>query len=244
MTSSIRNLNREYQEYFLDHADQVTGDLGILKGYLMDHNCTFKGEAMPTLLKPNFISKKQSILLKEGVEMMSRALTKFIGLYLRDDRVKEIMGFSDKEEDLFRIDPGYSNPLVISRLDAFLAGYSIKFLEFNCDSPAGIAYADVLEEGFKQLFEGYPFLQKYHIDYARRQDMLLASLLNSYAEFRSSKPHMPEKPVIAIVDWTDVSTYSEFVLHQKHFGSRGIETVIAAPRDFSIRDGKATVHGH
>jgi len=86
--------------------------------------------------------------------------------------VKEIMGFSDREDDLFRIDPGYSNPLVVSRLDAFLTGDSLKFLEFNCDSPAGIAYSDILEDGFRTLFNSYPFLEKYRIQFARRQPKL------------------------------------------------------------------------
>ncbi len=243
MISSIRALNREYKEYFLEQDELVKGHLKFLEGFLIENNCTFKGIAMPTLLKPNFISPGQSELLMRGVELMSRALTKFIALYYTDNRVKEIMGFTEREMELFRIEPGYSNPLVVSRLDAFLANKSLKFLEFNCDSPAGIAYADILEEGFRELFRSYPFLEKYQIHYARRQDILLKSLLECYREFRVSHRNLPEKPVIAIVDWSDVSTYSEFELHQKYFNSFGLETVIASPRDFVIRNGKAIAGG-
>ena len=227
----------------MGHTDQVKTDLERLEKYLTDHRCTFRGVPMPTLIKPNFISREQSVLLHNSVEVMSRALTKVISAYLEDGRIREIMGFSDKEDELFRIDPGYSNPLVISRLDAFLDGNSLKYLEFNCDSPAGIAYADVMEDGFRELFREYPFLESYRIDYARRQDMLLSSLLTCYHEFRASRKSMPEKPVIAIVDWDDVSTYSEFELHQAHFLSRGLDTIIAAPQDFTVRNGKAFVRG-
>jgi hypothetical protein len=174
---------------------------------------------------------------------MSRALNKFIRLYMENEQVRSIMKFSDRENELFRIEPGYGVPLVISRLDAFLNGYSLKFLEFNCDSPAGIAYADVMDDGFRELFNEYPFLQDWNITFTRRQDILLDSLLSCYAEFRSRRPSLPEKPVIAIVDWDDVSTHSEFDLHEKHFRENGLETLICSPMKFTIRNGRAHALG-
>jgi hypothetical protein len=240
---SISELNREYMEYFLSREDRLKVHTEQLMSFLMEKSCTFGGVAMPTLLKPNFITPRQSLLLKDSVELMSKALTKFIGLYLKNSQVREIMGFSEIEDQLFRIDPGYSNPLVVSRLDAFMTGDSLKFLEFNCDSPAGIAYSDVLEEGFKMLFRDFDFLKKYHIRYTRRQDMLLACLLGCYGEFRSTHPNLPEKPVIAIIDWADVVTLSEFELHRRYFADHGIRAVIATPEDFSIRNGRALAAG-
>jgi uncharacterized circularly permuted ATP-grasp superfamily protein len=243
MTTSILLLNQLYQDYFLKNIGQAKEHNMFLERYLVEHNCTFKGAAMPTLLKPNFISQRQTTLLKDCVERMGRALTKFIALYLSENQVREIMGFSEKEHELFCIEPGYSNPLVVSRLDAFLNGYSIKFLEFNCDSPAGIAYSDIQERGFRELFRMYPFLKKYCIEYMDRQQILLSSLLDCYAEFRTNHKQLPEKPVVAIVDWANVSTYSEFELHQKYFREKGIETIIATPQEFSIRNGKALAGG-
>ncbi|HDS08145.1 MAG TPA: hypothetical protein ENO05_11025 [Bacteroides sp.] len=243
MADSIQQLNREYREYFLKNRTSPEEHMSFLQMFLVERGCTFGGEAMPTLLKPNFISSRQSALLKSHVERMSRALNKFIGLYLSDDRVRGIMGFSEKENRLFRIEPGYRNPLVISRLDAFLNGESLKFLEFNCDSPAGIAYADVLEEGFQVIFRKYPFLNGYRIRYARRQGRLLESLLQCYREFREIQRQFPEKPVVAIVDWADVSTRSEFELHRQHFTEHGIETIIATPQDFEIKRGRAVAGG-
>ena len=45
--------------------------------------------------------------------------------------------------------------------------------------------------------------------------------------------------MIVIVDWADVSTYSEFELHEKHFRANGYETLICSPQEFSIKNGKA-----
>ena len=41
----------------------------------------------------------------------------------------------------------------ICRLDAFLQGYEVRFLEFNADSPAGIGYTDILYEGLRTTID-------------------------------------------------------------------------------------------
>ena len=240
---SIRTLNESYRKHFLERSSHIIADYQRLCAFLVEQNCTFRGEPMPTLLKPNFISPGQQNLLVRSVELMGRILTRFISLYLSNAEVREIMGFSEREEALFRIDPGYQNPLVISRLDAFLSGNNLRFLEFNCDSPAGIAYADIQEEGFRKLFENYGFLNNYRIAFMIRQEILLASLLDCYREFRGTHRKMPETPVVAIVDWKGVSTYSEFELHRNYFRNKGIKTVIASPQDFVIRSGKVYATG-
>jgi uncharacterized circularly permuted ATP-grasp superfamily protein len=239
---NISSLNSTYLFQLEKHRIDPDRQLRLLNQFLLKHNCTFSGKPMPTLLKPNFVSKKQLQKLKLTVEVMSSALDKFIDLYMEDEEVRNIMKFSAPENELFRIEPGYQKPVVISRLDAFLNEYSVKFLEFNCDSPAGIAYADVLEEGFSEMFREFPLFESWNITYTRRQDLLLKSLLLCYAEYRSGIRSMPEKPVIAIVDWKEVSTYSEFELLEKHFTGKGYKTVICSPQQFSIKNGRAMVH--
>jgi hypothetical protein len=237
----ISTLNSAYLFDLEKHRIDPGSQLDALNRFLLDHNCTFSGKPMPTLLKPNFVTSPQLSVLKQSVEVMSRALDKFIDLYMRNEEVRQIMKFSVPENDLFSIEPGYQKPLVISRLDAFLNGSVVQFLEFNCDSPAGIAYADILEEGFRELFREYPLFDNWKITYTLRQDLLLKSLLHCYAEFRSRARHMPAKPVMAIVDWEGVSTYSEFELHREHFNGKGYRTLICSPQQFSIKNGRALV---
>ncbi len=241
MLEAIRTLNRSYLDHLEKSPEAAATQLERLRHYLVHRGCTFREVAMPTLLKPNFISPRQTRKLAQTVETMSRILDKFVRFYLMNEGVRRLMKFSELENELFFIEPGYKIPLVISRLDAFQNEYSIKFLEFNCDSPAGIAYSDVLEEGFHEIFQGFPFLRAWKIRSLRRQELLLGSLLECYRQFRSRTAGHPLKPRIVIVDWKDVSTYSEFRLHEKHFRGEGYETIIASPQDFRIEDGKAMV---
>jgi len=238
MLDPIANLNLSFLNHLDKNKTNAIRQFAFLNTYLVTNRCTFGGQPMPCLLKPNFVSRKQTQALTYAVEKISTALLKFINLYLGNDEVKELMSFSNKEDKLFRIDPGYHIPLVISRLDAFLQDYSIKFLEFNCDSPAGHAYSDVMEDGFKKLFHEYDFLDQWEIEYFKRQDRLLNALLTCYNEFRNHSTRFPSKPVIAIVDWDDVSTLSEFYMLQKYFGDKGIKTVVSSPLDIQIKHGK------
>ncbi|HEY8602122.1 MAG TPA: hypothetical protein VIL85_27095, partial [Thermomicrobiales bacterium] len=47
-----------------------------------------------------------------------------------------------------------------------------------------------------------------------------------------------ERPRIAILDWREVPTYSEFVLFQDYFTSQGYECQIVDPREVEYRGGK------
>ncbi len=63
---------------------------------------------------------------------------------------------------------------------------------------------------------------------------MLSALVQAYREFGGKK----EKPGIAIVDWKDVSTVSEFLILQKYFESEGHPTVIVDPHELEY-DGRA-----
>ena len=120
MLDPIVNLNQSYLNHLADREKRSSKQLELLNKFLIDNNCTFRGEPMPLLLKPNFLSYKQSQAVSYAVEKISGALSKFIRLYLHSPAVQHIMKFSDKENYLFSFDHGYTNPLVISRLDGFL----------------------------------------------------------------------------------------------------------------------------
>ena len=239
----MANLNLNYLIELLKDSKNAEHEFNKLNDFLTTRNCTFSGKAMPTLLKPNFISPKQTISLQQVVSLISSILNKFIGFYLKNKQVQNLLNFSPQEQQLFSIEPGYSIPLVISRLDAFMEDYSIKFLEFNCDSPAGTAYSDVLEQGFMNFLDKYAFLDYWKIKYFNRQEKLLNALITCYNEFKGSSSRSSHKPTIAIVDWDDVSTVSEFVLLKEFFEAKEYPTIISSPQKLKIVNSVLTADG-
>ena len=100
-----------------------------------------------------------------------------------------------------------------------------------------------MEEGFKELFKEYPFLNHWKTETIRRQELLLQALLTCYNEFRTNAKAFPIKPVIAIVDWDDVSTYSEFLILEELFRKSGYDAIICTPDRFKNSGGHAYANG-
>ena len=102
---------------------------------------------------PHFVSPGQLRRVQRAVACLSQVLDRFCDAYADDERLRDELAVPAAEDALIRLDPGFSRPLRICRLDAFLQGYDVKFLEFNADSPAGIGYTDVLYEGLRRAIE-------------------------------------------------------------------------------------------
>jgi hypothetical protein len=244
MNDDLSILNFTYLTELAKSEDKALLQFNDLNRFLVEHNCTYRGEPMPTLMKPVFISPRQAEIIQHTVDVICGALGKFIKLYLRNEEVRRIMNFSGQENELLSIDPGYSTPLVLARLDAFMDGDNIRFLEFNCDSPAGIAYADIMEEGFRELFRNYTFLNDWDITYFHRQKLLLDALIGCYREFQAGHPGLPDRPTIAIVDWEGLSTSSEFELLKTFFEEKGFPTIITSPQKITITGDRIIVNGN
>jgi uncharacterized circularly permuted ATP-grasp superfamily protein len=123
-----------------------------------------------------------------------------------------------------------------SRLDAFFVSeQELRFTEFNAETPAGAGYADVLAQVFHGLPAMGPFLRRYRLIGLPASPGIYHALLSAYREWPG---HRGRPPRLAIIDWSEVPTYSEFVLFQQYFLSLGLDCLIADPRQLDYRDGK------
>lgn len=74
------------------------------------------------------------------------------------------------------------------------------------------------------------FMQQYVARPLPTRHSVMHVLLDMYKEWGGQEP-----PHIAILDWTDVPTRSEFELFTQYFGSQGYESRIIDPARQSIR---------
>jgi hypothetical protein len=121
-----------------------------IEGWLAEHDVVFAGTTIPFVLMPHFVSPGQVRRIRHAVACLSDVLNRFCDAYPDEPALQEELALSAHEDALVRLDPGFPHPVRICRLDAFLQGYDVKFLEFNADSPAGIGYTDILYEGLRR----------------------------------------------------------------------------------------------
>ena len=77
------------------------------------------------------------------------------------------------------------------------------------------------------------FARRYRLRQFSPVERLLETLLHTYREWGGSGV-----PNIAILDWKDLPTSSEFVLLQEHFSARGVPTIICSPDDLEYQQGQ------
>ena len=137
------------------------------------------------------------------------------------------LALSDAEIRLARIDPGYATTSTAARADAFILPASLQFAEYNGESPAGAAYS----QGLAELFDAEPvmarFRERFDARYYRPVEALLEALVASYREWGGTA----SPPLMAIVDWREVPTFSEFEILRDAFTALGVPTIICDPRD-------------
>ena len=205
---------------------------------LASRGLLFGGRMLCSVLRPRFLSLEEYSLLQNRCALVLSAFEKARAAAMQDSKLRAQFGLLDWEEQLIHDDPGFSEASPTSRLDAFFAegagGSGLKFTEYNAETPAGAGYGDALTRAFLSLPVMADFQREYNCLPLPAAPGVEHSLLNAFRQFTGTR----EKPRIAIVDWSDVPTRSEFVLFQDFFREDGLECVIADPREMEYRNGK------
>lgn len=176
-------------------------------------------------LRPHILARPQYAAIEVAAEIIAGAFEKLVARALEHPPLLNDLGLTPAEEQMARIDPGYSPLCVTSRLDAYLTDSGFQFLEYNAENPAGVSDQMQLEKVLLQLPHMRTFLEQHENWTPKPHVRLLDSLLATYREWGGEEP----SPQIAIVDWEGVSTASEFDVLKRYFESAGYRTTIVDP---------------
>jgi hypothetical protein len=209
-----------------------------IEGWLTDNDVVFAGRTIPFVLMPHFVSPGQVRQVRRTVECLCRVLDRFCDAYPEDELLRAELDLPAFEDSLIRVDPGYDRPLRICRLDAFLSGYDVRFLEFNADSPAGIGYTDVLHEGLRGAIHLPRVETDFDVDYEPMLPLLLDTLLDAYDQARERHPDLPRKPRLALVDTPESPSVPEFRIICGAARERGTEALWTTTEELAY-DGSA-----
>src|SRR5580698_8251704 len=167
---------------------------------------TFGDRVHCPFLRPFFLSPEDEERVRTVAETIADLGERVVAAALADKHLFAQLHLRPEEERLARLPTAYGHASTASRLDAFLLPDSLKFAEYNGESPAGAGYAETLAEIFREL----PVMAKFSQIFNTRTYPLMASILEallaSYREWGGTA----NPPQIAIVDWRGVPTWSEF----------------------------------
>jgi hypothetical protein len=215
--------------------EQIAGDTQErMNQHQQQHGLYFGTRPMCTVLRPRFLSAEQYHFLQQRVKILLSAFNKIQTAALADAEFRNQFHLSEIEEELALIDPGF-HAFPTSRFDSFFVSEDeLRFTEYNSETPAGAAYNYALSLMFLALPIFHAFQRQYQVHPLPTHYGVLSALLVAYQRWSGRS----EPPRLAILDWKEVPTYSEFVLYQNLFHYHGIDSVIADPREVSYSGGK------
>lgn len=204
-----------------------------------DRRLRFGDRVLCPFLRPFFLTTAEEARVRTVVETLWLLGERVARVAMERPALLADLALSNDEIRLARIDPGYQTASTAARADAFILPESLQFAEYNAESPAGPAYS----EGLAMLFAELPLMQQFRdgIDarWYRPVAALLAALVASYREWGGTAV----APQIAIVDWREVPTYSEFELLRDAFVAAGVPTIICDPRELVFDHDRLVANG-
>ncbi len=204
-----------------------------IMGRMRAARLTFGDRVHCPFLRPFFLSEEDEQRVRRVAETIAALGERVVAAALESPALLEQLALGDEELRLARIEPGYKTASTASRLDSFLLPESLEFAEYNAESPAGLGYAETLGELFSALPLMTSFQERFHTRMYPSMALLLEALLASYREWGGTT----SPPVIAIVDWREVPTWTEFEIIQARFEKLGVPTIVCDPHDL-LFDGR------
>ena len=212
-----------------------------LEAVLRQKGLVFGGRALCTVLRPRLMTAESYAALQAQIMPLMRAFRRIHDRAVVDTEFRSQFRLTDWEETLFAADPGYAHPTPTSRLDFFAgpgAG-SLGLTEYNAETPAGAAYGDALSDVFLDMPAMREFTRTHEVWPLPARHGVTGALLDAWQEFSGGRA----RPRIAILDWDDVPTRTEFELFEAHFHAMGLDCTIDDPRNVEYRNGALMVKG-
>jgi hypothetical protein len=189
-------------------------------------------------LRPHLLDAAQYERLRGASEAVAGAFEKLSAAFVAEPSLMKAVGMSELETKFALVEPGYRCPAVTTRLDAFVHGEEVKFVEYNAENPSSLTDQAGLNEVAFEVAAMRRLGERYRLRQFDPAAALLSSIVETYAEWRGAR----ELPNVAVVDWDGLPTAHEFELLRSYFVARGLPTVVCAPDELEY-DGRRLRRG-
>ncbi len=206
-----------------------------LQDAMKEHHLLLGGRPASPVLRPHFLSRRQYTHLSSVAESLMASIDRLQRAALSNPALLSRMQLLPAEKMLAAIDPGYSFLGVTSLLDTHLNNGTLRFAQYNSETPVGIAFSERLNDLFYDAPPVKEFRKRYHLTRLGGAKPLLQALLKSYKEWGGKK-----KPQIAILEFRQPfqsSESSENALLAEFFRAQGYPTVVVSADQLEYRNG-------
>lgn len=206
-----------------------------LQDRMKAHHLVAGNRPVSPVLRPHFITRRQYTNLVKAAEPLFSAIRRVEQMALGTPQLLNRMQLLPAEKMLAGVDPGYPFVSVTSLLDTNLHNGTLRFVDYNANTPVGVAFGETLDNLFYDTPPVKEFRKKYSLSKLGGTKHLLSALLKAYKEFGRR-----DRPNIAIVEFRQpfqTSDTSEFVVLAEYFRREGYNTEVISPDQLEYRSG-------
>lgn len=215
------------------HKDMAWAE--ALRQRMQAQHLTVGGRPVSPFLRPHFITRRQYSHLVKAAEALFTAIDRVKRLALSTPTLLTRMELLPAEKMLAAIDPGYSFLAVTSLLDTHIHNGTMQFVQYNAETPVGVAYGEALADLFYDCPPVKEFRRRYPLARVGGARHLLQALLKAYKEY-GGKRH----PSIAILEFRQpfqTTESGEYQLLADLFRREGYPTEVISPDQLEYRNG-------
>lgn len=223
----------EYHE-MLAGDQSLTGEfLKNLKELMGARRLLYDGRQVGVALRPHLLTRAQYDILVHASEVLAGAFLKIGAALLTEPSRMKTVGLTDREIKLAMVNPKYSEPAVTTRLDAFVHGNEVKFVEYNAENPSSITDQAGLNDVLREVPAMRAMAERYKLHQFYPAGSLLTALLDTFRRWGGVGA-----PNVAILDWEGLPTADEFVLLRDFMAGHGVPAIICTPEQLEYKQGR------
>lgn len=227
-----------YHEVLTAYVDKGGEDHLALLDRMVERGAVFGGRPICSFLRPQFVLRGQHDLMQRTVCHFRSAVVKAKDAILSDPALLDLMELTDGERRLLEINPEFKSLGVVTRLDTLLSGDDLQLVELNAEGAFGVSYSDRLTD----LFEGFQPMREFSrtrpVTPVYGGNALVGAILDTWHEFGGTRV-----PRVAVVDWREVQTRTEFDIVCERFQRHGIPARFVDPRELEYKEGELSANG-
>ena len=232
----VRRVTTPIEAYHtaLEAGGASSENAAILGDGQREARAVFGDRPLCVSLRPNLVTRAELAGYTRASEALYGALGRLERALLKDEDLRRELDLEPQEEALALADPGFRASSPSARLDGFVSDGVIRYVEYNAESPAGMAYNDVLVSIFERMPALKAFRKRFRATPLRAAKRQLTVL---------RRAHGKAIRTIAIVDWRGLPTLTEFEMFQRLLADQGMKALICAPEDLTFRAGRLRATG-
>lgn len=224
----------EYHEMLSADEGLTAGLFARLKERLRVNRLVYGERGLCVALRPHLLTRAQYNWLAHASQTLAGAFDKVAAAMIAAPELMERVRLRESERRLALVDPGFARPTVTSRLDAFVYGDEVKFVEYNAENPSSLPDQEGINQLLFEVGAMQALAERYRLSQFDPCAALLEALLATYREWGGKAA----APNVAILDWVNLPTANEFFLLRNYFASRGVPAIICAPDELEYEGGR------